>query len=605
MLRQLAAFGIIVVFFGCGTDFSYPKIASKKAKVSRHFLAADDPQSTSLPGSYIITFRTPRSSQSLRYASYLTEYSNNFSYLSERYLSDPRVKEIQFITSVDLTNSFSDKLSADDELKPIFPLHFTPVDESEAIEGSIARVDFMSEDAAREVLDEWDNAGAFWLAEPNYISHLSTESDGLFNSLANQYRDLNYWWLQRIKTAEAFQSIANRDQSSSVTDEEILNNRPIIAVLDSGVDYKHPALSANIWKNSPTDINLSSCENDLHGCNTTIATRGKLGNGDVHPFGTDGAGQSCRGSDSNCSHGTHVAGLIVGNISESSGAAGVCPICQIMILRIVGKVGAESGILDSSIIAAFKYVALFKRKGSSAVRIINASFGKFARSRTVGLLIRLMKNNRQAIVVAAAGNEDTMTMEYPAAFSDAIAVSAVDQQSRKESFSNFGRWVDISAPGSDLISTIPGGGVAAKSGTSMAAPLVAGVAGLMLARYPQINYNDLRKALLEGADPSLYRSDWAEGFNYQNYYPKIPDENLRQPLIGLGIINAEAALNKQSSTGLPVYSALDRVRPGCSTIGALSADLSKVFLTISFILPIFFSCLQLHCRVKNRPKSVG
>src|SRR5690606_19612806 len=205
----------------------------------------------------------------------------------------------------------------------------------------------------------------------------------------------------------------------------------------------------NIWVN--TDLNAADCKNDLHGCDTTEASRGYLGNGTVYPFGTSGPNENCFGKDPNCSHGTHVAGIIAGdpNWTDERGrsAAGVCPFCRIMVLKIVSKVGDQSGILDSSIIAAFKYVALFRRQGSPAVRVVNASFGKFVRSRSVGLLVRLMKEKNSTLLVGAAGNEDTLTMEYPAAFGDAIAVAAVDTKLNKVNFSNFGRWVDIAAPG--------------------------------------------------------------------------------------------------------------------------------------------------------------
>src|SRR5690606_6902827 len=124
-------------------------------------------------------------------------------------------------------------------------------------------------------------------------------------------------------------------------------------------------------------------------------------------------------------------------------------------------------------------------------------FGKFVRSRSVGLLLRVLKEKKSALVIGAAGNEDSMAQEYPAAFSDAIAVSAVDEDLRKVAFSNFGRWVDIAAPGSNIISTLPGEGAGSKSGTSMAAPLVSGVAGLMLAYAPDTSFGTLRKWLLQ------------------------------------------------------------------------------------------------------------
>ncbi len=449
-----------------------------------------------------------------------------------------------------------------------------------ALVGSMTEVAFASPADASDVLDQWDRQGKLWFAEPNYVSHLSSagtgeeeapaEGENFFKDLSTQYSTFDYWWLKTINLSQAYESISKRDLSVAETpsDDQMKVDRPIVAVLDSGVDYEHPALKDRIWVNN--DQNAANCANDLHGCNTTTAKRGTLGDGDVWPYDTDGPNQGCEDRDPNCSHGTHVAGLIAADHSwtDQTGraAAGVCPVCQIMILKIVSKVGTESGILDSSIIAAFKYVTLFKRENSGAVRVLNASFGKFVRARAVGLLVRLMREKRGTLLVGAAGNEDTLTQEFPAAFPDAIAVAAVDNDLKKVSFSNFGRWVDISAPGNALVSTVPGAQVDAKSGTSMATPMVAGVAGLMIARYPGISFTELRKWLLDGADPTLYSESFADGFNYYYYYPKVPQESVRQPLLGYGFLNANSTLNKTPSQNLPLFNSLDRVERGCAVV---------------------------------------
>lgn len=585
IFRCLALVGIIG---GCGYQPSKPQT---KHVTRSYQLARDNPTAPSLAGSYIITFRSDTNLSQRGYANYFLEYQSRFSALAERYLSDPRVKDIQFLTTINLARPEDSDWQSEFDMPPSLRLAWDQGGRNrQRIDASITRVDFVDENNAESALNDWSNVGAFWFAEPNYISRLSESTENIFQEFSSQYSSLNYWWLERIRLPEAFATLANRDLGNSPSDAAIVADQPIIAVLDSGVDYQHPAISARVWRNNEKDINSSSCENDLHGCNTTVSKRGRLGNGDVHPFGTSRAGEACLSSDANCAHGTHVAGLIVGDPrardSEFSAAvAGTCPVCRVMILRIVGKIENDSGILDSSIIAALKYVALFNRKGSPGVRVINASFGKFVRSRSVGLLIRMMKDKRQALVVAAAGNEDTLSMEYPAAFSDAIAVAAVDQQLRKETFSNFGRWVDISAPGSYLTSSIPGGGVGAKSGTSMAAPLVSGIAGLMLTRYPEITFDDLRKSILDGTDPTFYQKDWADGFNFYNYYPKVPQEELRQPLLGVGVLNANASIAKLTSTGLPVYSALDRVRAGCATIGKSEHKNRLVILAALLALP--------------------
>jgi hypothetical protein len=105
--------------------------------------------------------------------------------------------------------------------------------------------------------------------------------------------------------------------------------------------------------------------------------------------------------------------------------------CQIMAIRLVGAGPGEDpssgAILDASIVRAFKYVSQFvsRSSGGFAVRVINASFGKFQRSRTVSLMVRQTSRKQEngVLVVGAAGNEDSMRPNYPAGYADAIAVS--------------------------------------------------------------------------------------------------------------------------------------------------------------------------------------
>lgn len=549
-----------------------------------------------LPGSYIVTFKTPSGGPGLDFRDYSAEFRSHYVALAESYLGDPRVKDIRFLTGIDL----SPVARAGQELGfgvPFMQRLTEAALDPGAMIGSMTEVSFTSDADASDVLDQWEGQGRLWFAEPNYVSHLSGEEDpgteepgtNHFKTLSTQYGAFDYWWLKSINLPQAYESIANRDLSVSGTpdDELIRLDRPIVAVLDSGVDYEHPALKNRIWTNN--DQNAANCANDLHGCNTTTARRGTLGDGDVFPYDTTGPNQGCEDRDPNCSHGTHVAGLIAADHTWTSqtgqAAPGVCPVCQIMILKIVSKVGKDSGILDSSIIAAFKYVTLFKRENSGAVRVLNASFGKFVRARSVGLLVRLLREKRGTLLVGAAGNEDTLTQEFPAAFPDAIAVAAVDDQLRKVSFSNFGRWVDISAPGNALLSTVPGAQLDSKSGTSMATPMVAGIAGLMVARYPDISFTELRKWLLDGADPTLYGETFSEGFNYYYYYPRVPQESVRQPLLGFGLLNANSTINKTPSQNLPLFTNLDRVDRGCAVVAGKSTDGSWVTL-LMFVIPL-------------------
>ncbi len=553
---------------GCGDDSEDQPCWERPANASLDKKSGVALKQDSKPSSYLVAFRA-QGITALHFTSFKSEYKQHMSLLSDHVGGDRRIKSIDFITGVDLSKT------ASVNWRPSFPapkqlgLKFG----SEQIDSqlaSIAQVEFASEDDASKLLDDWKQSGKTYFAEPNYISQPSVMEDNLYADYADFYAGMNQWWLSSIKLSDGFTHLSQRDQSQAdiPTDAEILTNRPIVAILDSGVDYEHPALKANIWTNP--DVNASRCPDDLHGCDTTNPEKGTLGTGAIHPFGVDGPGKTCFGKDPNCAHGTHVAGIVAGDpewTSPESGlqTPGVCPMCQIMVLKIVSQIGEKSGILDSSILRAFKYVAL-NRRGSPDVRIINASFGKFVRSRSVGLLLRILHEKRSTLVIGAAGNEDSMAQEYPAAFSDAIAVSAVDRNLRKVEFSNFGRWVDISAPGAAIMSTVPGQGAEYKSGTSMASPMVAGVAGLMLTRFPDISYQNMRNWLVKSADSTFYKITENDGYNHACYFPKISQESVRQPLLGSGLLQAGNALKQQPTGEIPLFTDLDRVTPGCSVI---------------------------------------
>jgi len=585
-------FAIILLLLSASCSDIEKKISPERKP--KECAQAQNPEPAALTGSYIVAFKTDPGVPTAGFANFASESRAHYRFLDSNFLPESEVASIQFITSIDLSegSGSSPGIFSKSLLREPWSL-------SQERSASLARVDFYNTEKATAVLSNWERQGKVWFYEPNYISQLSSQEtapENTFGTLKTKYETLNYWWHSAINTVQAYESLANRDQTNPMfrTDEDIANARPIIAVLDSGVDYQHPGLVGRIWEN--TDINESSCENDLHGCDTTVAKKGKLGSGKVYPFDTNGPGESCFGKSSNCSHGTHVAGIIAGNyewadLELNRRAAGVCPVCQIMILKIVGKVGKESGILDSSILSAFKYVSLFRRDGSPAVRVINASFGKFVRSRSVGLLVRLLKDRHGAIVIGASGNEDSMTMEYPAAFRDAIAVAAVDQNLEKVNFSNFGRWVDISAPGEGILSTVPGAGLDSKSGTSMAAPMVSGVAGLLVAQKQDLSFSDLRSSLLNAADPTFYQYEPNRSLNSDCYYIHIKNSSIRQPLLGLGMLNARDSVNNAVTPGQPLFSKLDRVKAGCSVIGVVDSRAAAA-TALLFLAPILFLLLR-------------
>ncbi|WP_349409916.1 S8 family peptidase [Pseudalkalibacillus sp. SCS-8] len=224
-----------------------------------------------------------------------------------------------------------------------------------------------------------------------------------------------------------------------------------IAVIDTGVDYNHPDLSGKVIKG----YDYVQDDNDPM---------------DEHY------------------HGTHVAGIAAANTDNGIGIAGNAPNASILAIRVLDEGG--SGTLDD-VAQGIRYAA------DQGAQVINLSLGGLLGTQTLKEAVDYAWN-KGSVVVAAAGNESSTKPSYPAYYSNAIAVAATDQNDNLAYFSNYGTWVDIAAPGVSIYSTMPGNAYDNLSGTSMAAPVVAGVAGLLASQGRSAA--EIRTALEETAD---------------------------------------------------------------------------------------------------------
>jgi thermitase len=174
-------------------------------------------------------------------------------------------------------------------------------------------------------------------------------------------------------------------------------------------------------------------------------------------------------ADDDEGHGTHVTGIAGALTDNAKGVAGGCPRCTLLIAKVVGPTGVTT---DSKLM---KGIGWSVNRGAD---VINISLGDPGNSS----VLKDAVNDASAdgvVVVAAAGNERTTKRQYPAAYPEAIAVSATNRKDRLARFSNRGQWVDLAAPGRNILSTLDGGGYGEESGTSMSAPFVSALAGLL------------------------------------------------------------------------------------------------------------------------------
>ena len=259
---------------------------------------------------------------------------------------------------------------------------------------------------------------------------------------------------------------------------------PVIAIVDSGVDLAHPDLVKNLWTN-PGEIADNQIDDDHNGYIDDIH------GADIISPGTP--------PDDEYYHGTAVAGVAAARGDDGEGVTGVAWVARIMAVRVLDADGTgDTGQLAKGILYAV----------ANGAQVINVSITSDARTRAVDDAIAVAER-AGVVIVAAAGNEGRDLAEepaYPASSSSPAIISVAATESRGviASWSNFGRTgVDIAAPGSDLLTTLPNEGYAAFSGTSAAAPVVTGTVALMRAVQPLAGISQIRSTLLDTAERSV------------------------------------------------------------------------------------------------------
>jgi thermitase len=226
-----------------------------------------------------------------------------------------------------------------------------------------------------------------------------------------------------------------------------------IAVVDTGVDVSHPDLA------------------------------GKL------VAGYDVATGNAPTSDAGW-HGTAVASIAAGMPDNSLGITSYCSQCSVMPVKVLDAHGEAS---DGDIARGIRWAV------DHGARVVNLSLEGPTEDPALPAAIHYASRHH-VVVVAAAGNDGTSTRSYPAAEPLAIGVAATDPSDRLYPWSNRGRWVTVAAPGTNM-SAVPGGGSFRFLGTSSAAALVSGVAGLCLTVAPSLTPALVRRALVAGATP--------------------------------------------------------------------------------------------------------
>ena len=216
----------------------------------------------------------------------------------------------------------------------------------------------------------------------------------------------------------------------------------VVAVLDTGVQLNHPELSGRLTKKERDFVNGGRPWDSADGRDND----------------RDGV------KDEMVGHGTHVAGIV----------KLAAPQARIMPVRVLNSDGRSNTFVVA------KGIRYAERNGAD---VINLSLGAAGDSEFLEDVIEDAadkdRSSRETVVVAAAGNSNSTRQHYPAAEDDTVAVTSVNEQLDKSEFANYGRWIDVAAPGSEIYSLFPRSQYAEWSGTSMATPFVAGQAALI------------------------------------------------------------------------------------------------------------------------------
>jgi subtilisin family serine protease len=261
----------------------------------------------------------------------------------------------------------------------------------------------------------------------------------------------------------------------------------VVALIGTGVDVNHPDLKENIWINpgeipgNGIDDDDNGYVDDVHGWNFGNA------NNNVVP--------SASPYDTTPNHETQVAGVIAARGNNGAGVVGVNWQASLMVLRV------SLSFTSKEVADALDYAA------ANGARVVNMSFGGDSFGAEGDRLVQTAIDGayaRGVLLVASAGNSDSSRPNYPAAYYNVMAVASTNAEDKKTGHSTFGAWVDIAAPGTDIVTTDLGGSYIATAGTSFSSPYVAAVATLLFAYRPGLTAVQARAILENTVDPLDY-----------------------------------------------------------------------------------------------------
>jgi len=378
---------------------------------------------------------------------------------------------------VDLAKNQSGLVEIDRLLHPFGAISFEKAIPQTEIGNSIGldrvfQIEFSREVDVPSLVKELNSHPEVEYAEPCYLAYItdvfrSDKPEKTRDSPNDPYfsDDINHRYHMELLQAEAAWDITHGSSES------------VIAIVDNGVEILHQDVAGNLWINEAEANGEIGVDDDNNGYID-----------DIHGYDFyDQDGDPTPGDQSSDDHGTHCAGIACAVTDNNTGIASISWNCRVM--------GVRSGS-NRSISRGYQGIYYAAHQGAD---VISCSWSGYSASRFSREVVE-DTYQQGAVIIAAAGNDGNSGLNYPAAYDHVIAVANTNSSDIRSSSSNYGEWVDISAPGQSIWSLLRNDGYGYKSGTSMSTPLVAGLCGLLKSHRPDWDQDQIATQAILSAD---------------------------------------------------------------------------------------------------------
>lgn len=410
-------------------------------------------------------------------------------------------------------------------------------------------------------------------AEPNFVIRLSQPEE------ENTEMPMSLEQIQAATGSLAIaQTLAPIDLSDAWNAETVGLASPIIAVLDTGIDYNHTVFTGSnaLWRN-PGEISGNGIDDDGNGYVDDV--RGwNFSNGTNNPYDDDSHG-----------HGTHVAGIILGTTQNILATPITAARIKIMPLKFLDANGAGT---TSSAVQAIYYAV------NNGAKVLNNSWGGGSYSNSLVSALGYAYARGVAVVAAAgnAGSNNDVSPMYPASYPipNVISVAATSDWDTLASFSNYGAGtVHVASPGLSIRSTLPGNVFGYLSGTSMATPFVAGIAALMVRESPSMNGYQVKELIMDSAESVSSLSGKVSTGSRINVFNSIVSAKTSAVSASQPNFDENSAMRAPASRG-------ESTAAGCGRVGTIGENTPPEMKNLGFFLMLLVMFLPVFLNVYLR-----